>query len=137
MKPKTLTLTGCLGKDRDVRYTRPKTTVLTVRNEVIDGDEEIEVTTPPREYLRLSLAVRERGAKGWETRWVNLIVWDLRLTAVAGVPLSRTGDRVRITGTEETFTFTTETGEEREFHYVSVRSFQRLQLRVRERAEAS
>ncbi len=137
MTHKTLTLSGCLGKDRDIRWTRPKTTDLTVWNEVIDGEEEIEVTTPPREYLRLSLAVRERGAKGCQTRWVNLIVWDLHLTAVAGVRLSRTGDRVRITGTEEVFTFTTEDGEEREFHYISVRSFRRLGLRVRERAEAS
>ena len=129
---KTLTFSGCLGKDRDLRDTRPQIKVITVWNEVAEMDEEIEITVPSREYIRLSLAVRERGARGWQTRWVNLVVWDLHRTEVAGVRLSRMGDRVEITGTEETFTFTTETGEEREFHYISVRTFKRRQLKVRE-----
>ncbi len=79
----------------------------------------------------MSLAVRERGAKGWQTRWVNLIVWDPETTPVAGVRLSRTGDRVEVTGTEEVFRFTTATGEEREFRYLAVTSFRRLALKLR------
>ncbi len=126
MNPKTLTLTGCLGKDRDGRWTKPKTTVLTLWNKAIDRDEEIEVTTPSRDYLRMTLAVRERGLNGWQTRWVNLIVWDLNLTAVADVRFSRTGDRVQVTGIEEAYPFPSEDGVEREFRYISVRSFRRL-----------
>ncbi len=131
----TITLTGFLGKDRQLLETRSKTKVISVWREVAEMFEEVEITEEPREYIRLSLAVRERGTKGFETRWVNLIAWDLHRTAVAGLRLTRGGDRIEITGTEESYRFTTPTGEEREFRYVSVATFKNLRRKISPRTE--
>ena len=66
--PQTCTLIGFLGKDREIRFTRERTYTRTVHNEVIDGEEEIEVHAPSRTYMKLSLATHERSASGTATR---------------------------------------------------------------------
>jgi len=130
-RPQLLTLRGNLGKDRDLRETRPQTKIVTAWNEIAEMNEEHEITIPPRDYIRLSLATRERGANGWETRWVHLVAWDLDRDNLAGIRLARQGDQIEITGTREVFTFTGEDGQERTFHYVSVATFKSLRRKIR------
>jgi single-stranded DNA-binding protein len=105
----TTTLIGFLGKNRIERVTRDQTRTIQFADPILDGElVEREITIPGRPYLKLSLATHE--AQG--TRWHDLIVWspDLR-TNVRNAYLARTGDKVRVTGRFEDYSFTTESGD--------------------------
>jgi single-stranded DNA-binding protein len=129
---KTLTWTGHLGGDSEIRETKERTKTVTRRNEVAEMEEEVEVTVPSRLYARLSLATRERIDGRWETVWRPLVVWDADRMDRLVVRIARKGDRVRITGHEETFRFVGDDGREREIRRIVVHTFQRLHLKVRE-----
>lgn len=126
----TLTLTGYLGADREIRSTRQRTGTGSRYNPVIDDWEAYDYTTTSRSYARLSLAARKKTASGWETTWHQLVVWDADGMDRVNVRIARKGDRVRITGRPEVFTYTDEAGTERQLHRIIVDTFQLLQPKV-------
>jgi len=128
--PQTSTLIGYLGKDREIRFTRERTYTKTVHNKVIDGDEEIEVHTPSRTYMKLSLATHERSASGTATRWHDLIVWNPSPEA----SLARKGDQIEVTGRREEYEFQTAEGETRTGVHFVVESLRFLRRKIRHEA---
>jgi single-stranded DNA-binding protein len=128
--PKTRTLIGFLGKDRETRTTRERTYTKTVHNKVIDGEEEIEVHVPSRTYMRLSLATHERSATGPVTRWHDLILWNPSPEAF----LARKGDHVQVTGRVEEYEFETAQGEIRTGVHFVVASLRFLRRKIRQEA---
>jgi single-stranded DNA-binding protein len=125
--PTSLTLIGYLGKDREIRHTRERTTTKTVHNKVIDGDEEIEVRVPSRSYLKLSLASHERTAQGPVTRWHDLVLWRPERQPL----MARKGDQVQVTGHFEDFQFETPEGDTICRRHFVVESFRVLRLKIR------
>jgi len=125
--PTTTTLIGFLGKNREIRDTRERTTTTTVYNQVIDGEEEIEVRIPSRTYMKLSLATHLRTASGIETRWHDLILWSPDRDAF----LARKGDQVRVTGRFEEYCFETTSGETRAGVHFVVQTFRFLRRKIR------
>ena len=126
----TTTLIGFLGKDRETRTTRERTYIRTVFNDVIDGEEEIEVYVPSRTYMKLSLATHERSASGVATRWHDLILWQPEPHA----SLARKGDQIRVTGSFEDYEFTTDQGETRTGTHFVVQSLRFLRRKIRHEA---
>jgi hypothetical protein len=126
--PKLTRLTGFLGKDREIRTTRERTYTKTVRNDVIDGEEEIEVFVPSRSYLKLSLATHIPSSQGgFVTRWHDLIYWHPTPDAF----LARKGDKIRALGYVETYELTTEQGETRTGVHFVVQSIRFLCRKIR------
>jgi len=123
------TLSGYLGKDREVRWTRERTCTVTRRNEVAEMNEEHEIMTTPREYLRLSLATHDRTPRGSVTSWHNLVVWDPDRQAVSQARLGRKGDLVEVTGRSETLRYQEANGTEREHRQFVVETFHILRHR--------
>jgi single-stranded DNA-binding protein len=126
----TCTLIGFLGKDRETRTTRERTYTRTVHNEVIDGDEEIEVHVPSRTYMKLSLATHERSASGTATRWHDLILWNPSPEAFQ----ARKGDQIQVTGRREEYEFETAEGETRTGVHFVVESLRFLRRKIRHEA---
>ena len=128
----TLTqLTGFLGKDREIRFTRERTYTKTVHNDIIDGDEEIEVHVPSRTYMKLSLATHTRTASGIVTRWHDLILWQPEPHAF----LARKGDRVEVTGYVEEYEITTEDGITRTGTHFVVQSLRFLRHKIHQEVD--
>ena len=123
-------LKGFLGKDRETRTTRERTFTKIVFNDVIDGEEEIEVYVPSRTYMKLSLATHERTAAGTSTRWHDLILWQPSREAF----LARKGDQVQVTGYVEEYEITTEQGETRTGVHFVVQSLRFLRRKIRQEA---
>ncbi len=128
--PQTSSLIGFLGKDREIRTTRERTYTRTVHNKVIDGDEEIEVHTPSRTYMKLSLATHERSASGTVTRWHDVIIWNPSREA----SLARKGDQIQVTGRREEYEFQTAEGETRTGVHFVVESLRFLRRKIRHEA---
>lgn len=126
----TLTLTGYLGADREIRTTRERTGTARHYNPVIDDWEEHDWSASGRSYARLSLATHKKTASGWQSAWHQLVVWNVDAMDRVNVRLARKGDRVRITGRPEVFTYTDETGTERKLHRVIVETYELLQPKV-------
>jgi single-stranded DNA-binding protein len=124
------TLKGFLGKNRETRTTRERTYTKTVHNDVIDGEEEIEVYVPSRTYMKLSLATHERTADGTATRWHDLILWQPSPEAF----LARKGDQIQVTGRIEEYEFTTDQGETRTGVHFVVQSLRFLRRKIRQEA---
>lgn len=121
--PTTITLTGYLGADREIRLTRTRTRTLSILNPVAECHDETEITTRPREYARLSLATHRRVNGQWETTWHQLVVWNADRMENFQVRMARKGQKVTVTGHYETFRYTGEDGEERELTRFIVESF--------------
>ena len=131
MTTPTLTLTGFLGGDREIRWTEERTTTRTRWNEVAEMDEEYEVTTPARAYAVLSLAMQQQVSGRWQTVWHRLLVWDVYQTmATVPVWIARKGDQVRVTGHLETATFAGRDSRPRTVTQLIVESFSILQSRT-------
>ena len=124
------TLKGFLGKNRETRTTRERTYTKTVFNDVIDGEEEIEVYVPSRTYMKLSLATHERTADGTATLWHDLILWQPSREAF----LARKGDQIQVTGYVEEYEITTEQGETRTGVHFVVQSLRFLRRKIRQEA---
>lgn len=106
MTRNTLTLTGLLGCDREIRWTEERAVLRTRYNDVAEMDEEYEVTIPARAYAVLSLATQQKVDGRWQTVWHRLLVWDVYQTlATVAVRIARKGDQVQATGRMETVTF--------------------------------
>jgi single-stranded DNA-binding protein len=122
------TLTGWLGRDREVRYTQKRTFEQEFHNELVEMDEVREVTISPREFLVLSLGV---GKVGQKKSWHRLVIWSPEERGLDYVHLARKGDLVRITGRRETFRFTDKHGKKVVIRQIVVKTFKVLKLKVR------
>jgi single-stranded DNA-binding protein len=98
-----VTLTGYLGSDREIRLKDGLTRVAYFWNPVAECYEQREVTLPPREYARLSLATHrwEQGRR--ITTWHQLAVWNLERPEFFCVRMARKGDRVTVRGCFRSF----------------------------------
>jgi len=123
------TLTGWLGRDREVRYTQERTFEQEFHNELVEMDEVREVTISPREFLVLSLGV---GKVGQRKKWHRLVIWSPEQQGLDYVHLARKGDLVRITGRRETFRFTAKDGKKIVIRQIVVKTFKVLKLKVRQ-----
>jgi single-stranded DNA-binding protein len=121
--PTTMTLTGYLGADRELRLTRTRTKTLRIFNPGAECYDETEITTRPREYVRLSLATHRRVNGEWETTWHQLVVWNADRMENFHILLSRKGHKVTVTGHYETFRFTGDDGQQREMTRFIVEGF--------------
>lgn len=105
-----VTLTGYLGRDPEIRYTRVWTRKTKER---VVSDDEYEYIIPPsetqtggREFVVLSLATNTRTRREWRTDWHRVIAWDTDRGARRPTSVCRKGTKVRITGTKDSFTTT-------------------------------
>jgi len=99
-----VTLTGYLGSDREIRLKPGATRTATFWNPAAECYEEHEVTLPPREYARLSLATHEWKGGRRTTTWHQLAVWNIERPEFFSVRLARKGDRVQVRGYHKSFT---------------------------------
>jgi single-stranded DNA-binding protein len=127
-----ITLTGYLGKDREVKTTATRTEIRTYTeyNPVIDGEEEreVEITRGGREYLLLNLASHRGKDENRTTTWHTLVVWNPE--RLSGTRLARKGDCVTVTGRPETYRYTDGNGEERTLHRFVVETFRFKSLKA-------
>ena len=121
----TLTLTGYLGGDREIRDTRTRTKTIRVKNPVAECFDEAEVTTRSREYARLSLATHRRVEGQWQTTWHQLVVWNVDRMEHFNVRMARKGEKVTVTGHQESYEFIGEDGRPRTIERFIVESFHR------------
>ena len=128
----TITLTGYLGRDREIRDTAPRTLTMERFNEIAEMPEEYDVTVRSREYALLSLATHEGRNGSRRTVWHRLIAWNVDRMDRMPVRLARKGDLVRVTGRRETFRFTDDDGQEQEVNQVVVEDLVFLRKRARE-----
>lgn len=127
--PRITSLTGCLGKDRQVAYTRERTWTVQFVNEITETEDERDVTIPAREFLVLSLAQRLPDKR---TRWHRLVIWPDKLkSGLDYTHLARTGDRVTVTGYHETFKTDPSSGPVREIAQFIVETLYWERLKVR------
>ena len=101
--PSQTTLEGFLGQNRIERYTPERTYTKEVPDPVVEHLRvEKEFTVPARPYLKLSLATHEYG----KTSWHDCIVWSPQTrTDVHSAYLARKGDKVRVSGRFEDYSF--------------------------------
>ena len=126
-----ITIIGHLGRDREIRTTRQRTYTARYYDSVAEQWTESEVTPPTREYALLSLAADERKSGRRETKWHRVICWNTERTRATGVQLARRGDKVQITGYQETFRWKDAEGQMREIKQLILDSFELLQPKVR------
>ncbi len=127
----SVTLTGYLGRDCELRTTAERTVTRTRWNPIAEMDDPVEVTLPSRTYAVLSLATHHYLDGHRQTRWHRLIAWhadrmDRRALRIAGK-----GWQVRVTGREETFTLTADDGTQREIRQIVVEEFRILRVKPR------
>ena len=128
----TITLTGYLGRDREIRDTKAPTYTVKRWNEIAETTDEYDVTPPSRSYALLSLATHEGRNGSRRTTWHRLIAWNVDRMDRRSVRLARKGDLVRVTGRRETFSFTDDDGQEREVQQVIVDDLVFLRKKARE-----
>ena len=126
-----LTLTGYIGSDREIRLKPGATRTATFWNPVAECYEEREVTLPPREYARLSLATHEWQGGRRTTTWHQLAVWNIERPEFFSVRLARKGDRVQVRGYHKTFTG----NDGREHTHFIVTAYKLLRLKHRAQEE--
>jgi len=124
---KTQTLTGYLGGDPETRSTQSRTETQLRFNPVAECHDEIEYTTRSRQYLRLSLATHRRDAQGeWQTTWHQLVLWSSDRLEHVNTRLARKGDKVTVTGYEQTYSYIDkDDGTEREITRIVITSLHR------------
>jgi len=121
----TITFTGHLGRDAQIRLTTAREYERTLYDPILDDHVTLDEVTPVRDYASLSLAVHQGRGTNRSTTWYQLRAWDLddhpderRLRA------AHKGQRVEVQGYPEEHRYTdTRTGEERVFRYLVVTSF--------------
>ncbi len=122
-----ITLTGYLGADRKIRSTRPRTLTVTRYNDLAGREVEEEITTASREFIQLSLAVHRPRRP---TTWYRLICWNSdRTMEHFGVRLGRKGDKVRVVGRTDTYSYL-RGGERHTVEQIVVEEFQILRAKT-------
>jgi single-stranded DNA-binding protein len=127
----TSTLEGFLGKDRRILGTRERTYTAMRYNDLAGREVETEITVPSRDFARLSLATHRWKSGRQETRWHQLVVWNVDEPRWQNLRLARKGDRVRVTGRLERRRFTGADGEPREVEQFVVESFSLVRIKPR------
>jgi single-stranded DNA-binding protein len=133
--PKLHTLTGNLGGDVEIRDSQARwETQETTRWDPIAEmriTEEAERYRRSRPYGRVSLACHGYDEQGQQTtRWHQLVIWDLHRMDRFNVRLARKGDRVKVEGFFQTFTYTDEDGEERRLERFIVTRYATLRRKL-------
>ncbi len=116
----TITLTGYLGKNPEIRDTAERTITLRERHQtsvfeyagtcspdrpqdITEEPAEYEYTLTPRDNAVLSLAPHRWEGKERITTWHRVVVWNVDRMEHIGVRIARKGSRVEITGRRTSF----------------------------------
>ena len=116
----TITLTGYLGKDPEIRETKERTFTRQSHVEslifehrgartpdrpcdICEEPAEYDVTIPAREFAVLSLAVHTWIGRKQITDWYRVVMWNLERVGPGGVRIARKGSKVEITGRRTSF----------------------------------
>ena len=138
----TLTLTGYLGKDPEIRETQERTYTREVHraplifehngvrtydrpSDIAEEPAEYDVTIPSREFAVLSLATHDWVGRERITTWHRIVVWNVDRLEHIGVRIARKGSRVEITGRRTSF----ETRDGRTLEQIELTSFRILKLK--------
>ncbi len=138
----TLTLTGYLGKDPEIRetqertYTRQTLPPLLIfehaglrlpdrADDIAEEPAEYDVTVPSRAFAVLSLATHSWVGSERITTWHRLVVWNVDRLEHLGVRIARKGSKVEISGRLTSF----ETRDGWTLEQVELSSFRILQLK--------
>ena len=138
----TITLTGYLGKDPEIRETQERTftrqtpakplifehagsRTLDRADDIAEEPLEYDVTTPARAFAVLSLATHNWVGKQQITTWHRIVVWNVDRLEHLGVRIARKGSKVEITGRLTSF----ETREGRALEQIDLSNFRILQLK--------
>ena len=138
----TLTLTGYLGKDPEIRDTQERTftwqtpaqrlifehagvTIADRADDIAEEAAEYDVTVPSREYALFSLATHTWEGRERITTWHRVVVWNVGRLEHLGVRIARKGSRVEITGRRTSF----ETRDGRTLEQIEASNLRILQLK--------
>jgi single-stranded DNA-binding protein len=89
------TFEGYIGRDREIRTTRP------------NPEDPFGRT---REYACLSVAYRRNGRRRARPDWRTLVIWNVDAGPLHTARLCRKGDRVQVTAYRQDYTFTDDQG---------------------------
>jgi single-stranded DNA-binding protein len=126
-----ITLIGYLGRDREIRTTRQRTYTARYWNAVAEDWTETEVTPPTRDYALLSLATHHGTNGHRKTSWHRVICWNAQRPEAKGIRIARRGDKVKVTGHREIFSWTDEQGQRRETEQLILTNFQFIEPKAR------
>ncbi|MCP3962398.1 MAG: single-stranded DNA-binding protein [bacterium] len=138
----TLTLTGYLGKDPEIRETQERTLTRQAlgpqlifehaglrlpdrAGDIAEEPAEYDVTVPPRAYAVFSLATHSWAGAKRITTWHRIVVWNVERLEHIGVRIARKGSKVEITGRRTSF----ETRDGHTLEQIELTNFRILQLR--------
>jgi len=126
-----ITITGNLGRDREIRVTRQRTYRAERYNEISEDAREIEICPPTRDYALLRVATHATTGGRITTRWHRVIVWNADTPATRAARLARKGDRVRIEGHRETFRWIDDAGQPHAIDQIIAHHVQLLAIKPR------
>ncbi|MCP3957372.1 MAG: hypothetical protein GY719_05930 [bacterium] len=138
----TITLTGYLGKDPEIRETQERTLTRQTpaprlifehaglrhpdrADDIAEEPAEYDVTVPARAYAVLSLATHNWAGRERITTWHRVVVWNVDRLEHLGVRIARKGSKVEITGQRTSF----ETRDGWTLEQIELSSFRILQLK--------
>lgn len=138
----TITLTGYLGKDPEIRETEERTCTRQTParalifehagarvpdrvDDIAEEPAEYDVTIPSREFAVLSLATHAWVGRDRITTWHRIVVWNVDRLEHLGVRIARKGSKVEITGRRTSF----ETRDGRTLEQIELTCFRILRLK--------
>ena len=138
----TITLTGYLGKDPQIRETQERTytqasqpqtlifehagrRVYDRADDIAEEPAEYDVTVPSRAFAVLSLATHDWVGPERLTTWHRVVVWNVERLEFMGVRIARKGSKVELTGRLTAF----ETRDGRRLEQVELSEFRILELK--------
>ena len=138
----TITLTGYLGKDPEIRETEERTFTQTTLGQqlifehrgartsdrdcdIAEAAPEYGVTVPSRTYAVFSLATHSWYGEQRITTWHRVVVWNLHRMGFGGIRIARKGSKLEVTGRRTTF----ETQDGRTLEQIEASNVRILQLR--------
>ena len=138
----SITLTGYLGKDPEVRETEERTYTREVHraplifehngvrtydrpSDIAEEPAEYDVTVPSREYAVASLATHSWVKGKRITQWHRIVVWNLERMGFGGIRIARKGSKVEVTGRATSF----KTRDGKTLEQIEVTTFRILKLK--------
>ena len=138
----TITLTGYLGKDPEIRETEERTLTRQTPaqplvfehaglrtydrpDDIAEEPVEYDVTIPSREFAVLSLATHKWVGRERITTWHRVVVWNVERMSNIGVRIARKGSKVEINGHRTSF----ETRDGHRLEQIELTSFRILELK--------